>query len=288
MFQLVIGAFLISFAPVFVTLAGLAPEIAAMYRNLFGALIFLPYLFWKPSSISVLGSIWPLALVASFFFGADLTVWHASIGLIGPGMATMLVNFQVFFLAILAMGIFREFPSGRFYLGMGMALLGLYAIIGGEDATQTSQVLGMTLALSGACLYACFIATFKLVLTKAGNQAIVGVMTMVSTFTASLLACYSFATGVSFGIPSPFAFAMVVCYALTCHVAGWVLISTGLTRVPAATAGLILLLQPTFAYIWDLLFFNKSLESMEGIGVLLALVGIYLGSLRKRRYNQSS
>ncbi|WP_027184017.1 DMT family transporter [Desulfovibrio inopinatus] len=285
MLQLIIGAFLISFSPVFVKLAGLAPEMAAMYRNVFGALIFVAYLSWRPVSTSVIGAVWPLAIVASLFFGADLTFWHASIHIVGPGMATMLVNFQVFFLAFLAMALFREFPAGRFYWGMILALFGLYAIVGMDAETRANQALGITLALVGAFLYACFIATFKLVLARAGSQAIVIVMTMVSVSTAIILALYSFVSGTSFAIPSLFTLAMILCYALACHVVGWFLISQGLTRVPAATAGLVLLLQPTFAYIWDLFFFDKTLGPTEGIGVLLALAGIYLGSSRKMRYH---
>ena len=44
--------------------------------------------------------------------------------------------------------------------------------------------------------------------------------------------------------------------------------------------GLILLLQPLLAVVWDVLFFARAFTLIEGIGALLVLLAIYLGSRR--------
>jgi drug/metabolite transporter (DMT)-like permease len=67
---------------------------------------------------------------------------------------------------------------------------------------------------------------------------------------------------------------------------GWFLITRGIQTVRGALVGLILLLQPTLSFVWDILFFGKAVNPVELSGVGLALVGIYIGShtARKRRH----
>ena len=60
---------------------------------------------------------------------------------------------------------------------------------------------------------------------------------------------------------------------------GWVTISTFLPRVPMSRAGLLLLLQPTFAALWAALFFGRHLTLPALVGAVLALAGVYGGSV---------
>lgn len=48
----------------------------------------------------------------------------------------------------------------------------------------------------------------------------------------------------------------------------------------ASQVGLILLLQPMLAFVWDVLFFRRSFGGVQLAGAALALAAIYLGSLR--------
>ncbi|MFQ3334630.1 MAG: drug/metabolite transporter (DMT)-like permease, partial [Woeseiaceae bacterium] len=47
-----------------------------------------------------------------------------------------------------------------------------------------------------------------------------------------------------------------------------------------AEVGIVLLLQPSLSFIWDILFFNRSIVLIESLGVLMVLFAIYLGSKR--------
>ena len=62
---------------------------------------------------------------------------------------------------------------------------------------------------------------------------------------------------------------------------GWLAISHGLAGARPALAGLVLLLQPTLSYVWDVLFFAKPTGPVELAGVALALAGIYVGSTQR-------
>ncbi|MET0094923.1 MAG: hypothetical protein ABW120_15400, partial [Sedimenticola sp.] len=65
-------------------------------------------------------------------------------------------------------------------------------------------------------------------------------------------------------------------------VVGWLLITSAMPRLKAMTVGLMLLLQPTLSFTWDILFFGRSLSTLEAVGVLLTLVGIYFGVTNRR------
>ena len=60
------------------------------------------------------------------------------------------------------------------------------------------------------------------------------------------------------------------------------LISKALPKLEASRAGLILLLQPTFAFVWDILFFSRASTWLEMLGALVALFAIYLGVSAKK------
>ena len=48
------------------------------------------------------------------------------------------------------------------------------------------------------------------------------------------------------------------------------------------TGALVLLLQPTLAYVWDVAFFGAPFGTREGVGAVTTLVAIWLGSRRPR------
>ena len=72
-------------------------------------------------------------------------------------------------------------------------------------------------------------------------------------------------------------------YGFIAQVLGWVLIARGLLKTEASRAGLILLLQPTLAFVWDILFFKRATVPVEILGALLALFAIYLGTTSQNR-----
>jgi len=86
----------------------------------------------------------------------------------------------------------------------------------------------------------------------------------------------------SFVIPDVQSWFALVGYGLFPQVLGWVLISKGLPKIEASRAGLILLLQPTFAFVWDILFFSRATTLLELLGALIALFAIYLGVTEKK------
>jgi threonine/homoserine efflux transporter RhtA len=84
--------------------------------------------------------------------------------------------------------------------------------------------------------------------------------------------------GESFAIPDVQTLSALVGLGLMCQTLGWFLIGHSLPKIPAAVAGLVLLLQPSLSFVWDVLFFNRETSAMAWTGVVLALCAIYIGT----------
>jgi len=89
--------------------------------------------------------------------------------------------------------------------------------------------------------------------------------------------------GESFAIPDAQSWFSLVGLGIMGQVLGWVLISKGLPDLNASVVGLVLLVQPSLAFVWDILFFGRPTTSIEIVGALIALGAIYLGSVSGKK-----
>jgi uncharacterized membrane protein len=128
--QLTAGATMISFSAVFVKLAHVEPTMAGFYRMLFGGLILLAIVWFRGERLYYGLQNLLMVLLCSLFFALDLTFWHRSIHYVGPGLSTLLANFQVFFLAAFGIITLGEKPRLNLLISIPLAMVGLYLIVG--------------------------------------------------------------------------------------------------------------------------------------------------------------
>ncbi|MGH8399661.1 MAG: DMT family transporter, partial [Gammaproteobacteria bacterium] len=201
---------------------------------------------------------------------------------VGPGIATLLANFQVFILALTGVVLFRERLTTAQMLAIPLAILGLALLVGSDWAhLPESYRIGVGLGLLTACCYAAYILSLRRLRAEASAGSAFAAITSVSLVTAALLGLLMLAEHDSFVIPDMRNAGWLIAYGVFGQVLGWVLISNGIHKVRASQVGLILLLQPLFAFVWDCTFFGRRFSMLEISGAVLALAAIYLGSLRK-------
>ena len=99
---------------------------------------------------------------------------------------------------------------------------------------------------------------------------------------AALLAVIALINKESLSVTDSREAILLITYAAVAQI-GWVVIVSGLGRVPIALAGLVLLMEPTLAYVWDILIFSRATTLLQAFGALLAITAIYLGSATSRR-----
>jgi len=278
--ELLLGALAISFSAVFMKLVAVGPTAAGFYRMLFGGVLLAAMLVWRGERLR-LGRATPWVLAAAAAFALDLVFWHRSILAIGTGLATLLANFQVFLVALASVLWLDERGGARLALAAALALLGLALIVGIDlTALDAGRQVGIALGIATAFCYAAYILTLRNA-RGAGGTSATGLITAISLATAALLALAVPLAGESFAIPTVRDLGLLALYGLVGQVLGWVLISRAVDRLPVSRVALVLLLQPVFAYAWDVAFFGRSFSTTEVAGAALALLAIYLGATRR-------
>lgn len=277
---LVTGSICISFAPIFIRLAAVSPDSAGFYRMLFAGLSLALLLRIKRASLLMHRKTLVLLVGSGLFLSLDFMCWHRSINYVGPGFATLLGNFQVFFTAVFSSLLFREKISRMFALAILMAMTGMVLITGVDPgALDSNYRLGLLFGLGTAIFYSGYILTLKQAMN---HQEISGVSAMfvVSVTCTVFFAFITPASGASFVIPDTTSLLALAGAGIVCSTIGWSLISSAIKFTSATIASLFLLLQPALAFVWDMLFFSRPTKGVEIIGVLLILSAIYIGSYR--------
>ncbi|MEL7297213.1 MAG: DMT family transporter [Pseudomonadota bacterium] len=286
--RLMAGAALISFSPVFVALVSVPATTSAFYRVFIGGVALLLWLavtrqFTWPRTIVC---IW--LAIASVAFAADLFFWHKSVLYVGPGLSTLLANFQVFFMTLAGALLLGQKPSVRQLISIPFALLGLAMIVGLDwSALPDDYRWGVVFGLLTAMSYAAYLLSFRHAQTKTTRTGPGGLpareLTIVSLVTAAYLAGVAGMEGTSLAIPTWTDAGWLLGYGVFAHVLGWLLIASSLAQVPAALVGLSLLLQPLLSFLWDVLIFGRRLVGIELLGAAIALTAIYFGSRQPSR-----
>lgn len=279
--RLFIGAALISLSPVWVRLVDVAPSTSGFYRVLFGGAALVIYLFVTRRRLHMTRRTWSLLIIASVFLSLDLWFWHRSIIYIGPGLATLLANFQVFIMMIVGIVFLRQMPRPVQMFAVPLAFLGLILIIGLDwDALPKDYKLGVIFGLLTAAAYASYLLSLRKIREMSTFRVPTREMAVVSVICAVMLAATVLAEGESLAIPTIEDMGWLVAYGVLSHCLGWLFIASSLSEVSTVEAGLALLLQPTLSFVWDVLFFSRPMTGIELVGAGIALIAIYLGSAR--------
>ena len=243
-----LGAACISASAILIKLAGTGPATAAFYR----CFLALPILFALavverrrrgPRRLAAhLG-----AIAAGAFLAIDLVLWNHTIADVGAGIATLLGNLQVLFVALAAWVLLRERPGRRFLVALPVVMAGVALVSGlaGAGAGDSHPLAGIVFGIGTSLSYAAFLLILRQ--TSAGTPHIAGPLAEVTT-TAAL---GSLLLGLAFGglqLDVPWAsLRWLLLVAVTSQTVGWLLITSSLPRLPAAVSSLLLLLQPVAA-----------------------------------------
>jgi drug/metabolite transporter (DMT)-like permease len=278
---MLLGAFMISFSAVFVKVAEVAPTCSAFYRVAFGC-CFLGLITWfrgewRPPPRRTLA----LLLFCGLAFALDLFFWHESIMYIGPGLATLISNFQVFFLAAVAIFFLGERARPRFLLSLPIAVFGLFLVVGPNwHQLSDDYKIGISFALLTALCYAVYLITLRRAQSASNSSPLFSLM-LVSCCSTVFLGLKMVNSGDSFVIPDLKSLSALLALGLCSQTLGWLLIARALPRLPTSLGGLILLLQPALSFVWDVLLFARPTSLINWTGVTLTLAAIYMGATGK-------
>jgi len=254
------------------------PIISAFYRVFFG-LIFLGIACVTGKEIRPLGlPAWGYCILCGLCFAANLYCWHVSIRYVGPGLATILGNFQAFVLTIISILFFGQPARSLFFFSLPLAFCGLFLIIGIDWGSLPAHYrIGVFFGLLTAVFYSCFILALRKIQQLQEELSFIYVLLLISAVTSAVLGPLIFISGKSFAIPSLQSLVSLAGLGLFSQAVGWGFIAGSLPKVMPSIAGLILLLQPSLAFLWDVLLFDRPTSGTQWFGVGVVIFAIYLG-----------
>jgi drug/metabolite transporter (DMT)-like permease len=286
--RLLLGACLIGSNGLMVRLSGLPPTVSAFWRMALAGVLFAAmvtfYRGWKPMPRRA----WAWLAIPACAFALDLWLWHRSILIVGPGLATLLGNAQVFFMALAGALLFGERIGAAFVAGLALAAFGLWLLLGGDWASLPAQYRwGVWLGLATGFCYAVYNLGLKRTQSEArcdapGAASTEQVLCYAAFGTALLLGIAVRAEGASYAIPNLRTLLILLALAGVGHCLAWSLISRAMARLPVTVIGLLLLLQPLVAFLLDVLVLHHDASGREWLGLGVALAGIFVAGMKRR------
>jgi drug/metabolite transporter (DMT)-like permease len=213
--------------------------------------------------------------VAGLFLAVDLVLWNHAIADVGAGVATVLGNLQILFVAAFAWLVLHERPHRRLLIMLPVVLTGVVLVsgmVGGDRGTGLHPAAGIVFGVATSAAYACYLLILR---TAAGQSRHVAGQLADATAGAAIGA---FAIGMALGgvhVDVPWAdLRWLLALALISQSAGWLLITASLPRLPAAVSSLVLLLQPAAALLLADIVLRERPAPVQVAGAALVCLGV--------------
>lgn len=251
------------------------------------------------------------AIVAGGFLGVDLVLWTHAIYDVGAGIATVLGNLQVLFVAMIAWAIHGERPQARWLASLPIVMAGVVLVAGviGHHPSGSDPAGGILFGLGTSITYAAFIVILRrstalpangtagpdsaaalpangtalpanaTALPRKGNSA-AGTGHTAGPLADATLGAAVAALLVSLPfhevslVPTWPAFGWLALLAFVSQTAGWLLITSALPSLPAAVSSLLLLLQPAAALVLADLVLGQRPSALQVVGAALVCGGV--------------
>jgi drug/metabolite transporter (DMT)-like permease len=275
-----LGAACISSSAILVTLAHVDPVTTAFFRCALALPMLIPLAVLEQRRLGPRRLASRLsAVTAGLFLAIDLILWNHAIADVGAGVATVLGNLQVLFVAVFAWLVLRERPGRRYLVMLPVVLVGVVLVAGivGGHAAGLHPLAGIGFGVGTSAAYACFL----LILRTTSGQAphVAGQLadaTAGATAGAIVFGLIFGGLHLDIGWPS---FGWLLLLALLSQTAGWLLITSSLPMLPAAISSLLLLLQPAAAMVLADVILGERPTLVQVAGALLVCLGV-LGAAR--------
>ena len=275
---LVAGAAIIGLAPILVRLSDAGPAAIGFWRVAF-AMPLLGLLALRTDG--GVGAPNRFALMAGLAFACDLGFWHYSIHFTSVANATVLTNLTPVVVTAAAWIFLKQRPAKLFVAAVALAVAGAWmmAVGRGANAPGANPPLGDALALTTAFWYALYFLAISAARRSVGATR---VMFWSSVASAPLLLIAALVMGERIFPATAGGWAAVIGLGVM-HVAGQGSIAWALGRLPAATASVVVLIQPVVAAILGWILFSEALGPLQALGGAIALVGVVLSQAASRK-----
>ncbi len=287
---LCLGVFGIAWAPILFRLSEIGPVATAFWRV---ALAFPFLCAWRfaesrragrpmrsgdgdppVSATSAYGLDGRLGLfLAGAFFAGDLAFWHWSLTWTTVANATLFANAAPIFVTLAAWLLLRRRFSGRFLLGLALAIAGAGLLMGGSLQVGIDNLFGDLLGIVTALFLAGYLLTVERLRLRHSTASI---MAWNAGAGALLLLPLALLTEGALVPRTAEGWAALAALALVSHVLGQSLIAFSMVRLPAPFTAVTLLLQPVLAALFAWIVLAEPVGPLQAVGGVVILCGVLL------------
>ncbi|WP_178551950.1 DMT family transporter [Frisingicoccus sp.] len=270
---IVLGTVSISLSAIFARMASAPSIILVFYRMLFACVLLLPVVFVKCRDELKRLQRKDIFLCAcsGLFLGMHFTLYFESLKYTSIAASVVLVNLEVFFVALFLFFMYREKIPVKGILGIGAAFLGTVLIAVTDMGSGSNVVFGDILAFGGSFCVAVY--------TLIGRSCRTHISTSVYTCFVYGFACLTVGiaaliSGTPFSGYEPVNYGLALGMTIFCTFFGHSVYSWGLKYLNASYITTIKLLEPVFASILGLLIFREIPGAFVIIGGAVVIGGI--------------
>lgn len=265
----------ISWAAILIRWSEAPPLVVGAYRLAMASLLFwgaalglgvAPLRGWSLHRL-------PAALAAAACLAVHFAMWNASLGLTSIASSVLLVATQPVFVALLGRLFLGERVEPRAALGIGVALLGLTAITGGNVRFLSGAWRGDLLAIGGAIAIA---AHYLLVRRLRATVDLLPLMALLTPLAAALLFLAALAAGDPLVGYPPRAYLLFFLLGLGPTAVGHTLLNWALRYLKAYQVNVAVLGEPLGATLLGLLLFGERPPLHVLAGGAIVICGIVL------------
>lgn len=275
----VAGAACISASAILITLSRASAANAALYRCLLALPVLAPLALAERRRLGRRGRRARAgAAAAGLFLSVDLVLWNHAIAAVGAGIATVLGNLQVVFVALLAWLLLRERPGRRYLLALPVVMAGVALVAGlaSHPAAGTRPLAGIGYGLGTSLAYAGFLLTLRQ--SSAPARHVAGPIADATAGATAGCLLLGLAFGGLWPVPGWPSLGWLLLLAMSSGTLGWLAITYALARLPAAVSALLLLLQPVASLALAAVVLGQVPDLLQVTGAVLVCGGVVAAS----------
>lgn len=267
---LLLGIIAISISPIVVKLAGVPGTTSAFYRVFIGCLVLIPVALQRRQHLPS-GRVRWAVIAGGLFFGIDLIFWNESLMRAPATSATLMANNAPLWVGLAALLLFRERLTRFYWIGLGLAMIGMVVVTQGDLQVNPDDAFGLLLAAGASVCYAGYLTSTGQ--ARSGTDTITFMVWSLAIATLTILPFALWLNVPLWGFTVQ-SWGYLLLLGLLSQTVGWIAINYALGHLPASITSVTLLSQVIIAALLAVPLLGEPIRTSQIIGGALIIVGI--------------
>jgi drug/metabolite transporter (DMT)-like permease len=276
---LVAGALAMGLSPIFVRLADVGPFTSAFWRVTLALPALYAWMRLAERQAPSRGRFAAPTILAGLAFAGDLLFWHSAILRTSVANATFFATTAPIWVVAFGWMLFGRRPERGVLAGLVLCVCGGVALLAQSLRLRPEGAIGDGFGLATGVFFGLYFLAVEAALRKADAARVTFEATLV---TAGVLFVVAVALESAL-VPASFAsLAALLGLAWVSHAGGQGLLSVALGRLPATFSSLVIFLEAVAAAVFAALLLGEPISSLQAIGGVLIMAGIYIARPRRQ------